>query len=174
MPRRELRMAIVLFVALAMLAALPFIGRWERNRNARTQNARLAAVFRRATSDGLVSHRLWRYRLDWSFDCLTYTPQGDPSATGGLELCFAPDGRLIETIDRSSGTAHFGELPEQPSLASLRVPIHDLVRAFAAAGAFHDPRLQGLKPDSLSGLPIGFDDIGAFHYSKPKQRAAGP
>lgn len=166
-------MVVVGAIAFAALVSLPFVGRWERNRNAAVQNRAMDAVFRRATSDGLVSRRLWRYRLNWSFDCLVYKAQSDPTATSGLELCFDPRGRLIETIDRVSGTAHFGSLIEQPTLATLTVPVPTLLRAFAAAGAFRDPRLAGVSPARLTSLPVGFYDIGAFH-AEPKKRKPAP
>lgn len=153
-----------------LLAALAFAGRWESRRNASIQNERMAAVFAKATSDGLVSRRLWRYRFAAVFDCLSYKPPGEPAATNGLELCFWPDGRLVETIDRSSGTPHFASLLERPSLSTLRVPIPRLLQVFAAAGAFKDPRWAGLNPRHLSALPVGFTDIGAFHYGPPKKK----
>lgn len=161
---------LVAALALALLVAFASAGRWESRRNAHIQNERMAAVFAKATSDGLISRRLWRYRLAAAFDCLSYKPVGEPRATNGLELCFWPDGRLVETIDRSSGTPHFASLLEHPALSTLRIPMPRLLRVFATAGAFKDPRWAGLSPRHLSRLPVGFADIGAFHYYPPKKK----
>lgn len=148
-------------VAGAVLAGFAVLGRWERTHNARIQNERMAAVFTRATSDGLTSHRLDRYRLGWTTDCLTYVPQSDPTALGGLELCFDSQGRLVQTIDRTSGAPHFASLQEQPSLSTLRLPVPRLLATFEKAAGGRDVRLRGL-PKNLSRLPIHNYDNGAI------------
>ena len=148
-------------IALAVLAGLVVLGRWERTHNARIQNERMAAVFARATSDGLFSHRLARYRLGWTIECLTYVPRNDPTALGGLELCFDSGGRLVETIDRTSGTPHFASLQEEPRLSTTHVPVPRLLATFERAAGGRDPRLRGL-PTNVSRLPINFYDNGAL------------
>lgn len=153
--------------ALALVVGLVFLGRWEEHHNAAVQNARMAAVYRLATSDGLISKRLYAYRLDWRFDCLVYSPPGRPSETNALELCFDPQGRLVETIDRRTPSPTFGSLREQPSLATVRVPVRRLLAALAALHAFqYDSRLAGVSRDR-STLPVRFDDLGAFHFGPP-------
>jgi hypothetical protein len=148
-------------VALAVLAGFAILGRWERTRNARIQNEQMAAVFMRATSDGLASHRLDRYRLGWTIDCLTYVPRREPTALGGLELCFDREGRLVETIDRLSGTPHFASLQEAPGLSTIRVPVPRLLATFERAAGGRDPRLRGL-PTNVSRLPTQNYDNGAI------------
>ncbi len=158
------RGAWLVVAALAVLVALPFLGRWEEHRNASVQNERMAAVFRVATASGLVSKRLYAYRLGWTSDCLVYSDPRDASATNALELCFDANGRLVETIDRRSGTPKFASLQEQPSLATLRVPVPRLLTALSAAHAFKwDPRLKGFDPHS-DALPMRNADLGAYHF----------
>lgn len=153
---------IGLAVLLVSLAALAAIGRWERSRNAKRENDEMAAVYRRATSGGLISRRLNGYRLDQTFDCLVYAPRADPAAATGLELCFDAEGRLIETIDRSSGAPHFATLREEPGLATLRVSVSTLIGALRSLNAFADPRLAGVRLRQ-GILPVGFGDIGVLH-----------
>lgn len=159
---RDLRIAVLASAAVVALGALVFVGRWERDRHAHAVNAEMKAVYTRATGDGLVSHLLGGYRLDSTFDCLVYAPADKPSASAGLELCFDQNGRLVQAIDRADGAPRFYTLQEQPSLATFRVPVPNLMKAFIATGAFSDPRLVGVSPHR-STLPVGNPDIGVFH-----------
>lgn len=154
-------------VALAVLVGLAFLGRWEQRHNAANQNARMAAVYRLATSDGLLSRRLDAYRLASAFDCLLYAPPGDPKATSGLELCFDGQGRLVQTIDRRQATPRFASLQEQPSLATVRVPVPQLEHVLVATGVYaRDPRLKG-APLGPTHLPISSSgDVGVFAVPK--------
>ncbi len=154
-------------VAAAALVGLVFVGRWEQRHNAANQNARMKSVFRLATSDGLLSRRLDAYRLASSFDCLLYAPPGDPTATSGLELCFDSQGRLVQTIDRRQATPRFASLQEQPSLATVRVPVPKLEHLLVATGIYaRDPRLKG-APLEPSHLPIASSgDVGVFGVPK--------
>lgn len=162
MRSRDIRIAVLALAAVVGLGALVLIGRWERDRHAHGVNAAMKAVYARATADGLVSHHLGGYRLDSTFDCLVYAPADKPSASAGLELCFDEDGRLVQAIDRAHGSPRFYSLQEQPSLATVRVPVPKLLKAFVAIGAFADPRLVGVSPHR-STLPVGTPDIGVFH-----------
>lgn len=152
--------------ALALLAAFVAVGRWERGRNAAIQNDHMLAVYRSATAQGLDSPLLDRYRLDLRFDCLLYHPRSRPADVSAYELCFDAQGRLVQAIDRSSGSPHFWSLLEQPSLATFRVPVRLLVDTLVVRGASKtDPRLRAWK--ASMGLPLGIDDVGAFPFSRP-------
>jgi hypothetical protein len=145
--------------AAVLLAALPFVGRWERDRHARSENARMAAVYRVATSDGLASPRLDAYRLAYLYDCLLYHPEGKPTATSAYEICFDGQGRLVQTIDRTTGAMpRIGSLLEQPALATLRVPVSRLRALFRQTGIFQDPHLAGRTAGP--GLPSIGGDVG--------------
>lgn len=161
---REIAVAALLLGALVVAI---FVGRWEGSHNASVQNARMAAVFRLATARGLISSELDRYRLADGFDCLAYHPVGEPRAISTYELCFDSTGHLVQTIDRRTDPPHFGSLLEAPGQATLSVPVHRLLAAFAAVGAFRDPRFAGVTR-TQSTLPVAFNDIGLFYIPKPK------
>jgi hypothetical protein len=129
----------------------------------------MRAVFRAATSNGLISPRLSRFRLDTNFDCLAYAPPHERWAISSFELCFDRSGRLVESIDRNTGSRHFASLQEQPSLAAIRVSVPSLLRALVAVGAFRDARLQGVSPKRLESLPVGYDDSGLYYHPAVKK-----
>jgi hypothetical protein len=164
--RSHRRLAAGIAVAAVLLAALVAVGRWERSRHARSENARMAAVFRLATVDGLNSRLLDGYRLSNPYDCLLYHPPGKPLETSAYEVCFDAHGRLVQTIDRDSGTAQIGSLLEQPSLATLRVPVRSILQIFVSRGLTKaDARLHGITA-GMPTLPISSGDIGAFEFPK--------
>jgi hypothetical protein len=156
MTRRRL-IALVL-VGLVALAATVGVGRWERSRWAARENAEMSSVYAAATSDGLISGRLDAYRLAPYFDCLLYHPPGHPQEVSALELCFDPNGILVETIDRLHGTPRFGTVRSDPSVSKTRLPVSRLEAAFLTVSAGIDPRLVG----RLSGptLPVSNTDLG--------------
>ncbi|MGH3049088.1 MAG: hypothetical protein ACRDLK_02940 [Gaiellaceae bacterium] len=161
------RTGAVAGVAVVALVALAFVGRWERGRNASSQNGQMRAVFDVATSRGLDSRLLDEYRLDFAFDCLLYHPAGRPADVAAYELCFDRRGRLVETIDRHTGTPRFASLHEQPALSDLRIPVPRLMAILAARGAPQaDPRLASVSADA-STLPLASGDEGAFRFPKP-------
>ena len=163
---RSRRIAAALALVLVLLAGIAVLGRWERGRNAATQNRRMAAVFRLATSRGLDSPLLDEYRLASTFDCLLYHPAGRPRAMSAYELCFDSHGRLVQTIDRSSGSPKFASLQEQPSLSTLHVPVDRVMRIFAVRGVLaKDPGLAGVKED-VPMLPLVDSDIGAHSFPR--------
>ena len=51
-------------------------------------------------------------------DCLLWGRNGFPYA---LELCFTPDGRVAEAIDRRAGGPHIASLREDPGWATTRI-----------------------------------------------------
>lgn len=166
---RPIRGTVVAALMLVALLALVVVGRWERSRNDRVQNTRMAAVFHRATSEGLVSKRLDLYRLADTFDCLDYRPPEQPKAKAAFELCFDREGRLVQTVERLTYPPRYASLLESPSAATLSVPVPRLLAAFAAVGAFRDPRFAGVTRNS-STLPVGFSDIGAVSIPKPRPK----
>lgn len=160
------RLAAWLVAAAAVLVAVVLVGRWERNRNVHAQNVRMEAVYRKATADGFVSRLLDGYRLDWSFDCLLYHAPGHPKDISDYELCFDPNGRLVQTVDRSSGTPSFADLHSEPSRTAVRVPVPRILAAFKALGGSKDPRLAGVGLHQAT-LPVRFADIGVVGPPPP-------
>jgi hypothetical protein len=155
--------------ALVVLALLVVVGRWERNRNAARQNARMEAVYRTATAQGLDSPLLDRYRLDLQADCLLYHPPGRPQDNAAYELCFDAQGRLVETIDRHTGKPQFASLREQPGLAAIRVRPAAIDRILVRRGVFAlDPRIKGETPDP-NALTLVNGDMGAFAFPRPEK-----
>lgn len=167
MRARRPRLPALVAAALVLLAGLALLGRWERDRNAAAQNHAMRSVYDVATSRGLDSTLLDAYRLDMQFDCLLYHPVGRPQDVAAYELCFDPHGRLVQTIDRHTGSPTFATLHEQPSLAAVRVPVHRLMAIFAARGVLAtDPRFAGVGSDAPA-LPLVNGDTGAFAFPKP-------
>lgn len=155
------RGALVGIAAVVVLVAFIFVGRWERNRHVARERTKMEAVLHEASPNGgLVSPQLVGYRLSVWYDCLVYRSTRYRGATAGLEVCIDRWGRLVQTIDRASGSPHFGSLLEQPSQA-IKVPVMEVVHALVAAGAFKDPRMAGV-PRIRTDVPVGFNDIGAF------------
>lgn len=159
------KVALVIAGAVALLVVLAFVGRWEGNRNVRVQNARMRAVWDVATSDGFFSSRAKLYRLDEFFDCITYSPRGRPQDYSAYELCFDRQGRLVQTIDRHTGTPVFSSLLEEPSRAAIRVPIPTIYRDFERVGICKDHRLVEwpCRPDAI---PTTNGDQGLFLFGR--------
>jgi hypothetical protein len=125
--RRASAIALGAVVALGLLVP---VGRWERARAAREEIAGMRRV--QQLVGPLDSASLSGYRVLPAFDCLTYRRGADPFA---LELCFAPSGRLVETIDRRTATRRIASLREDPTRSSIRVDpavIHGLLRMMEA------------------------------------------
>ena len=159
------RAAVVIAGAVALLAVLAFVGRWEGDHNVRAQNARMRVVWNAATSDGLLSSRAKLYRLNEFFDCIAYAPRGRPQDYSAYELCFDRQGRLVQTIDRHSGTPVFSSVLEEPSRADLRVPVPVLYAGFKRLGICEDHRLVEwpCRPDAI---PTTNDDQGLFLFGR--------
>ena len=114
----RLRVAVGVVVAFALLGGLVAVGRWEARRHARNENARIARI--RALVGPLDRPKPDAYRVDvgTGFDCLLWKRNGFPYA---LELCFTPDGRVVEAIDRRRGGPHIASLREDPGRATTRI-----------------------------------------------------
>jgi hypothetical protein len=85
---------------------------WAGAKAGATRTRRIAASRRSARSS------LDRYRLLPEFSCLLYGRHGNPFA---LELCIDAEGRVVEAIDRRSGSPRIASLREDPSAATVRV-----------------------------------------------------
>ena len=130
--RRPSRPVVLVLVAVAALAALVAVGRWEGHRHARSE---LAGMRRTFEAVGPLDNRtLTAYRIDIDsrFDCLIYKRGANRLA---LELCFDRAGRLVETIDRRSGSSKISSLREDPTASTIRVDWAEVVRLLKRLGA---------------------------------------
>jgi hypothetical protein len=109
--------AILSGVVIAVSLVLISLGRWERNRAARSQNAQMMAVYR-AVGSSLSGLEITGYRYGPP-NCLAYVVG---STTDALQLCFDNRGRLVETVDRRHGKPRYASLTWQPALATFRLP----------------------------------------------------
>ena len=127
--RRALTLGGVAVVVI--LVAVP-VGRWEERR-ANAAQARGATALLAAIGDPIASPLRDAHRLSWSADCLLYRNGEDPFA---MELCFDAQGRLVEAIDRRSGSSRIWSFRPEPAASPLRIDPERLFAAFRAAGAF--------------------------------------
>ncbi|MGH2933055.1 MAG: hypothetical protein ACRDL2_00870 [Gaiellaceae bacterium] len=117
-------------VSIVVLAALVPVGRWERGRAAREENAGMRRTL--ALVGPLGSRSLSGYRVLAGFDCLTYRRGENPFA---LEVCFDGAGRVVETIDRRTATRRISSLREDPTRSTIRIDLteaHVLLRKMEA------------------------------------------
>jgi hypothetical protein len=126
------RPAVLALAAVATLAVLVFVGRWEGRRHARSE---LAGMRQTLAAVGPLDNRtLTAYRIDIDsrFDCLIYKRGSNRLA---LELCFDRTGRLVETIDRRSGSPKISSLREDPAASTIQVDWAEVVRLLKRLGA---------------------------------------
>lgn len=116
------RLAIAGLVAAGVVAAI-FVGRWEGDRHAREQNAGMRRVL--AAIGPIGSPSAYRAGVGFGMDCLLYRRGENPYA---LELCFDPQGRIVETIDRRGASPKFSSLREEPSASTIRLDVDELNR----------------------------------------------
>lgn len=117
--------------ALAALAILVAVGRWEERRAARNEIAGMQTVLAAVGGDPL-SRSLTGYRFGPP-DCLAYH---DRVIALALQLCFDSEGRLIEAVDRRPVQPRYYSLEYKPSLSTIRFPrreIDELLRIAAEA-----------------------------------------
>lgn len=116
------RILAIAAVTSVGLAALVVVGRHERTHEYARQLARIEAV-RRLVGDSIDSPKLNAFRADPGFLCLFY-------ASGkrffALELCYDPQGRLIESVDRRGVVPVYGSIAYRPELAPVTVPPGEL------------------------------------------------
>jgi len=104
--RFEQRILTYPLVVLVVLVALVPVGRWERGHRADTQNRGLRSVL--AAVGPLDQPSLDAFRYLFNFQCLLYKRGTNPFA---LELCTDAQGRLVEAIDRRSGSPRIWMTP---------------------------------------------------------------
>jgi len=112
--RRVLGIVIAIVAALALLVA---VGRWEQHRAAKNEMAGMRTVLAAIGGD-IRSPRLSGYRYGPP-DCLAYH---DKTMLLALQLCFDPDGRLIQSVDRRPEQPRYSSLEYEPSLSTIRFP----------------------------------------------------
>ena len=141
--------------ALIPLLLVP-VGRWEHHRADAVTLSHMRAL--RTFAGPELERHLSGYRLSFTFDCLLYSTLSNRAApdslTFAVELCFDPNGRLVEAIDRRPAQVLFYSFLLQPNAPVLRVRLPTLIRAFHAAGALLDVRRDA------PALPVGFGDSG--------------
>ena len=125
------RAALVAAAAVAVLVALVLVGRHEGSRHADEENRGIERI--RRLVGPLDSPPPVRYRLLPKFSCLLWKRDSNRLA---LELCFDGEGRVVEAIDRRSGTPRIASLREDPSAATVRVDRAEVDRLLRKLGAF--------------------------------------
>jgi hypothetical protein len=154
--RTVLAAGSVLTVAAAIVG-----GRWEAHRATHAEQRGIARLFAAAAANPVPDG----YRIDSRFRCLLYKRGVQPFA---YELCFDSQGRLVEAIDRLSGTPVASTLRSQPQDATIRVRSSGIDEVMRQMGAFRvgasrfiavryppsdSPRLPPPKVPPGSGLP---------------------
>ena len=112
------RVAVGVLAALALLAGLVAVGRWEARRHARQENAGIERIRTLVGPLDRPKPDAYRVNVGTGFDCLLWGRHGFPYA---LELCFTGDGRVVEAIDRRSGSPKISSLREDPGRATTRI-----------------------------------------------------
>ncbi len=128
--RRSERAAVVVAVAIASLALLVVVGRWEGRRHAHKENVKILRI--REAVGRLDRPRPTGFRILNPFTCLTY---GRGANKYALELCIDGAGRVVEAIDRRSGTPRIASLREDPGAATVRVDRGEVDRLLRSFGA---------------------------------------
>lgn len=124
-------------VCLAALLALIPVGRWERSERAKDQIAGMQTVL--AAVGELDNPSLSAFRVLDDFRCVLYKRGRNPFA---LELCVDREGRLVETIDRRSGSPEIRSLRDDPTRSTIRIDrcgIDRLLRRMGVPGRFLCP-----------------------------------
>lgn len=123
------RTIVVVAVAIAALGLLVVVGRWEGRRHADRENAKILRI--REAVGSLGRPHPTGFRILNPFTCLTYARGGNKYA---LELCVDGAGRVVEAIDRRSGTPRIASLREDPGAATVRVDRGEVDRLLKSFG----------------------------------------
>ena len=124
------RVALGAAAAVVVLVLLVLVGRWEGRRHADRENRGIERI--RRLVGPLDSPPPDMFRLLPKFSCLLWRRGANALA---LELCFDRDGRVVEAIDRRSGTPRISSLREDPSAATVRVDRARVDRLLRKLGA---------------------------------------
>lgn len=141
---------ITLVAVLAALLVVAAVGKFERSSWIDRQNAGIAAE--RAAVGAQLAHPK-AYRMAAAFDCLLY---GTYATGDARELCFAPSGAIVETIER-----HLGKEPKiwslraEPSASKVRVDPIVIARMLDKMGAQQGDRIQVGNLDLGAEYPVG-------------------
>jgi len=117
------RASLFALAAVALVAALVVIGRWERSRQIHSQAAGMRTILR--LIGPLDNPTLAGFRVLPAFDCLTYERSGNGLA---LEICVDSAGRVVQAIDRRGLRRRFWTLQFEPSASPVRVSRAEVVR----------------------------------------------
>lgn len=117
--------------AVLVAALLVGAGRWERRHAVDKQAAGFRTVLA-AVGGRLDEKTLSGFRYGPP-DCLSYH---DASQRFAYQLCFDPQGRLVEAVDRRGAQPTYYSLEYEPSVSPLRFPrplVDQLLRSAEAA-----------------------------------------
>lgn len=103
-------------LAATAAVALVLVGRWEGERHADAEVRGMRGVLAAVGPLGNSSLDAFRVSLV-PFDCLLYRRGSNPYA---LELCIDERGRLVEALDRRSGSLRVWSLREDPDASPIR------------------------------------------------------
>jgi hypothetical protein len=110
------RVALIGAAVVLVLGGLVVVGRWERSSRAEEQSR---GMERLVTEVGpLDNPSLTAFRYFSNFQCLAYRRRPVRLA---LELCVDWDGRVVEAIDRRSGSPRIWSLRDDRTRSSVRV-----------------------------------------------------
>ncbi len=131
MTRRALAIGVAALAALALLVA---VGRWEQRRAARKELAGMRTVVA-AIGGKIVSPSLSGYRFGPP-DCLAYH---DRVMLLALQLCFDSQGRLVQAVDRRPDQPRYYSLEYEPSLSTIRFSRTKIDKLLQVASAASGP-----------------------------------
>jgi hypothetical protein len=123
---RRSRRRLAAAAGVVAVCALAPLGIWERNHAAAREAARIATV-RAAVGKDIQNPRITSYRMDARVSCILYRRGPDRY---GLELCFDPRGRLVETYERRGTSVRVTSLLWRPQAAPARESPRRLARLF--------------------------------------------
>ena len=113
MTRGRTQLLAAALTALLLVA----VGRWEADRHVDLEIDGMHRVL--AAVGPLGNQSLDAYRVSLvPFDCLLYRRGANPYA---LELCADERGRLVEALDRRSGTLKVSSLREDPDASTIHI-----------------------------------------------------
>jgi hypothetical protein len=132
--RLLVRAVAVTCAALIAAGGLVAVGRWEERRAARKELAGMQTVLAQV-GNRIDSPQLSGFRYG-SPDCLAYH---GADMLLEYQLCFDPQGRLVEAVDRRPLQPKYYSLEYKPALSTIRFPrtqVDSLLRRTATAAGY--------------------------------------